>query len=272
MRSDSSSGLWQHAMPEQVAPGLSPGAAHLWLLCLDAAPLPEPALAELLDREELARAARFRFEIHRRRFIAAHGLLRWVLGHYAGVDPAALRYRVAPHGKPALQLAASSTALEFNLSHSAGWALIGLTQGKPIGVDIELTRDIPEYMDLARANFSPDEVRELQQVEPALQPAAFFACWTRKEAYVKALGAGLSAPLHGFDVSVDPRQPARIRRIGESASAAGEWSLLGLQPIDGVWIAAAVEFVTPAWQLYRAGLPSPVLQGVQGVRPALFGG
>lgn len=269
MRPDSSCDLWQRATPEQAAPGLGPGAAHLWLLSLDTPPLPEPTLAELLDREELARAARFRFEIHRRRFNVAHGLLRWILGHYAGVDPAALRYRLAPHGKPALQLAARSTALEFNLSHSAGWALIGLTHGQPIGVDIELMRDIPERMDLARANFSLDEVRELQQIESDLQPAAFFACWTRKEAYVKALGAGLSVPLHEFDVSVDPRQPARIRRIAASASAAGEWSLLGLQPVEGVWIAAAAKFFTPPWQLYHAGLPSPVLQGV---RPAHPGG
>ncbi len=252
MHSDSFPSTWHRSTPEQAAPGLRAGHAHLWLVSLDEPPLPHDRLAGFLDDDERARAARFRFEIHRRRFEAGRGLLRWLVAHYAGFEPASLRWRHGPHGKPALDGAQPAPSLEFNLSHSGGWAVVGLTLDAVIGVDVEVARDIPELMELARTNFSAGEVRELQQLHPELQAAGFFACWTRKEAYVKALGAGLSAPLQDFEVSLDPQQPPTMRSIGGSTAAAEHWSLLGLQPAEGVWLAAAVNLVTARWQLFRA--------------------
>lgn len=253
MHSDALPSTWQQSTPARAAPGLRAGHAHLWLVSLDEPPLPHDRLAGFLDTDERARAERFRFEIHRRRFEAGRGLLRWLVAHYVGVEPALLRWRYGAHGKPALHWAQPRPSPEFNLSHSGGWVVVGLALEAPIGVDVEVAREIPELMELARTNFSTGEVREIQQLHPELQAAGFFACWTRKEAYVKALGAGLSAPLQEFEVSLDPQRPPTIRSIGGSTAAAEQWSLLGLQPAEGVWLAAAVNLVAAHWQLFRAG-------------------
>lgn len=248
MRTPPSPDIWHRALPAAAAGRLRPGEAHLWLLSLADPPLPAQQLAGMLSGDERDRASRFHFEADRRHFEAGRGLLRWVLGHYAGVDPASVQFSYAPNGKPCLTHPES--ALQFNLSHSGGWALIGLTLGQQIGVDLEVMRDLPELLNIARTNFAPAEVEALLQLPPELRQAGYFACWTRKEAYIKAVGAGLSLRLDQFEVSVDPGQPAVLRAIGGSAAAARDWTLLGLRPFDAAWMAAAVNGTATRWHLY----------------------
>jgi len=213
---------------------------HLWLLPLDLAQHPFDQLASTLNREERDRAARFRFSQDRRRFEAGRGLLRHVLGGYVASPPAGIRFVYGPQGKPAIAGEGGPTRVEFNLSHSGEWALLGVTRGRAIGVDIEAVRRIPELEDLANRNFAPAELNHVLRLPPGRRTEGFYTCWTRKEAFVKAMGGGLSVALTRFVVSIDPLAPAEIRSIDGSTQAAAGWSLFGFRPLAGYAAAAAV--------------------------------
>jgi 4'-phosphopantetheinyl transferase len=208
---------------------------HLWLLALDGA---VPAVEALLAPDEQQRASRFVFEADARRYRAAHGLLRRVLAHYLDAPAASLRFELGPAGKPHLAGAHAGSGLHFNLSHSGPHGLLGLAR-HAIGVDIEQARPMPDMHALARANFASVEVRALLALPAPLQQDGFFACWTRKEAVVKALGGGLSIPLADFDVSVDPRDAARLHALPGHAPTSA-WTLWGERARPGVWTAVAV--------------------------------
>lgn len=217
------------------------GEVHLWWMSLA-----EPAgtweqFAAWLDAEEAARAARFHFEEHRRRFVAAHGQMRLLLGAYACMAPGALCFETSHRGKPRLAGAATALALSFNLSHSGDEALLGVVTGAAIGVDIEVQRHLPDLEAIARDHFCSEEMRSLHSLPPSRRHDAFFAAWTRKEACVKTLGAGLSVPLDGFEVALHPDQPAALRAIGGSQAAAQAWTLWAGRPTRQSWAAAAVE-------------------------------
>lgn len=228
------------AEPHEVANRLDRDGLHLWLVSLDNPPVGASRLNALLSVDERERAARFHFAVDRRRFACARGMLRHVLSRYAGIEPAALAFRYSGHGKPSIASPCAAPDLHFNLSHSRGWALLGLSHGRSVGVDLEFVRDTPDLLDIARRNFATAEVEALLGFPPALRLPAFFACWTRKEAYVKAVGDGLSAPLDRFEVSLDPALPARLVSVDGSCSAAADWTLQGFRPVDGAWAAAAV--------------------------------
>ena len=213
---------------------------HLWLMHLDQPARPLEELTASLDADERQRSARFRFDVHRGRFETARGLLRHVLGQYTGLAASAVAFRYGNAGKPALAGPVGRPTVAFNLSHSGPYALLGLTSGEDIGVDIEVTRDIPDHEDIARSSFATEECDELFRLPPARRPDAFLACWTRKEAYVKALGDGLLAPLDQFVVSVDPRSAPMLRSIGGSEAAAAAWTLWAAQPAADAWAALAV--------------------------------
>ncbi len=232
---------WTSAEPTQGMPMPAAGELHLWWMSLA-----EPAgaweqLAAWLDAEEVARSARLHFEEHRRRFVAAHGQMRLLLGAYAGMAPGALCFDTAQRGKPRLAGPATAHALSFNLSHSGDEALLGVVNGAAIGVDIEVQRNLPDLEAIARGHFSTEEMRSLHSLPPQRRHDAFFAAWTRKEAYVKALGAGLSVPLDSFEVALHPDQPAALRAIGGSQAAAQAWTLWAGRPTRQSWAAAAVE-------------------------------
>lgn len=201
------------------------------------------SLEALLEEDERARAERFRFPRDRRRYIVAHGALRLILSRYCGRPPQAIRFQHNPYGKPLLapDLQNDSGLLHFNLSHSDELALIGLTLGGQIGVDIERVR--PELADgrLAERFFSPREVATLRSLPAGEQPQAFFRCWTCKEAFVKARGLGLSLPLDRFDVSVVPDAPAALLSVAGAPAEATRWSLRTLTPAPGYIAAIAVE-------------------------------
>jgi 4'-phosphopantetheinyl transferase len=210
---------------------LSPGTIRVVSVSLDA---PEARLEELRARlapDEQARAERFVFERHRRRFSAARGLLREQLAAELGASPDALRFEYSPHGKPHLE---GERELRFNLSHSQERALVALARGRELGIDIEGLREDVAHEAIAARFFSPLERAALAQLEAARRAAAFFAIWTRKEACVKLLGGGLRIALDSFDVSLD--EPARLLRAPEGA---GDLELRSLEAPAGFRAALA---------------------------------
>jgi 4'-phosphopantetheinyl transferase len=194
------------------APRLEEGEVLVWTAALDGvieAHLEQ--LARLLSRDENERASRFRFERDRKRFTVCRGILREILGTYLRKDPERIDFTYGPQGKPYLKGSdrQANGSLYFNVSHSSGWAIYALGLSE-VGVDLEFVRPIPEMQALVDQYFSVAERRAFGSVPPNLQSKAFYHCWTRKEAYVKALGGGLFIPLDQFDVSVDPNSPTRL--------------------------------------------------------------
>lgn len=176
---------------------LEPGWAHIFRFRLDLDAARLAALGRLLNAEEQARAARYIPEDARRSFIAARGMMRTLLGAYQGQPPESLRFTLNPQGKPAQP----GSGLCFNLSHSAGLGLLAVTAGQEVGVDLESTRRPVEIENIARRFFAPQETAALLALPAAEQVRAFFTIWTRKEAYIKARGQGLSIPLDSFTVN-----------------------------------------------------------------------
>ena len=184
------------------APG--PGEVHIWRWQLDQRRTNVDSLCDYLDNVELGRAERFHCCRNRERFIVAHGMLRVILGGYLDMPPSHLHFVCGYFGKPELDPQRSSNGLSFNLSHAGGLALLAVTAGARVGVDLELVRrDIP-CEEIADQFFSPCEIASLRALPPEMRSEAFFHGWTRKEAYVKARGQGLSYPLDRFTVSLDP--------------------------------------------------------------------
>lgn len=197
-------------------------------------------LAQLLGAEERARAARFRLEEHSRRFVVAHARLRQNLSALLGTEPAALTLESGAHGKPRLAGTTATSSLEFNLSHSGNVGLLGWAWKRAIGVDIEFWRSMSDEPALVRRYFSPTEIAAYEGCAAHERTRAFFNCWTRKEAYVKAVGRGLGLALDSFDVSLgdDDARLLRASAIGDDGRA---WSLAALQLGEGVSAAAVLE-------------------------------
>jgi 4'-phosphopantetheinyl transferase len=157
-----------------------------------------------LSADERDRAARFHFEIDRKRFQCCRSALRLILGHYLRIAPETISFQYQINGKPELRESQNAHALQFNVSHSGAIGLIAFTLEAPIGVDIEKARPDVDFRNIARRFFSSREVAELTALPEALQLEGFVACWSRKESFIKAIGEGLSYPLKDFSVSVDP--------------------------------------------------------------------
>jgi len=214
---------------------LESGEVHVLSVDLDAEP--EPFLA-LLSEPERERAARFHFDIHRRRYVVAHGSLRRILADELGVDPDGLAFSEGERGKPGLPAHAD---LEFNLSHSASCALVALTRAAPVGVDVEERRPIEHAVTIARRYFSPAEIVAFDALPEPERIPAFYRCWTRKEAYLKATGEGLSLPLVGFDVTLAPDESARFLRVDDRHEPETGWSLHDMSPAGNYAAAMALE-------------------------------
>src|SRR5439155_22463572 len=174
---------------------------HVWRATLDLPRSRVQSLEQTLAADERTRAEQFHFQKDRMHFIVARGLLRAILGRYLATNPCTLRFCYSQYGKPTLAREAGSDAsLCFNVTHSHGLALYAITRNRALGIDLEHIRMDVAYEPIAEHFFSPYEVRMLRTVPPHLRSAAFFSCWTRKEAYLKARGLGLSLPLSQFDV------------------------------------------------------------------------
>jgi len=213
---------------------------HVWRTALD---LPESqvrSLRQTLTADECQRAERYVFEKDRTHFVVARGLLRVLLGRYLRQEPQHLRFTYGLHGKPALATDMGRVALRFNVSHSHGLALYAITRGREVGVDVERIRPAVVQEKVAERFFSPREVTVLRALPTPLQAPAFFACWTRKEAYIKAKGDGLSLPLDQFDVSLAPGEPAALLHTTRDPQEAACWALQDLAPAPGYRAAVAV--------------------------------
>lgn len=237
---------------------MSGDEVHLWRV-----PLVESRAAELQDilsPDERARADRFHFERDRRRFIIARGSLRTILGQYLEKDPARLILTYSRYGKPLLAGEPDPTDLCFNLSHANELALIGVAYRRRIGVDIEFNR--PEFASrrIAERFFSRQEFDVLRSLPADQQAEAFFNCWTRKEAYIKAIGEGMSMPLDQFNVSLAPGSAAALLGNLRDAAEVSRWSLRDLSPGAGYVAAVAVE--GHGWQLkcWQHNRPKPAEQ------------
>lgn len=214
---------------------------HVWRATLDLPPTDVQALEQILAPDERIRANKFHFLKDRNHFIVARGVLRAILGRYLSRDPRMLQFCYSQYGKPALTTEACSGPLYFNVSHSHGMALYAFSGNLNNGVDIEYIRTDIECEQIAGRFFSPHEVRMLLAVPKKVQQEAFFNCWTRKEAYIKARGLGLSLDLNQFDVSLIPGEPAAILNIREEGQDVSRWSLHALSPAPGYKAALAVE-------------------------------
>lgn len=202
---------------------LEDGIAHACIVPVDADPQTVRLMYALLSPPERVRAARFAFDRDRRTFVMSHGVLRRILGAVCQRDPASLRFKLGLRGKP--YLVDAPAGLQFNLSHCHGFSLVGIVRGPAIGVDIEQMRETDDMPQLVRQCFSPVERREFEALPTWDRPRAFFSGWTRKEAFIKAIGDGLSYPLEKFDVTLGPGRPARVLAIDGSQKAAGAWSM-----------------------------------------------
>lgn len=218
-------------------PPVHPGV-ELWLIDLDA----PDAVGDgaLLSNDEAARASRFVFDLHRRRFTAGRAALRRILASEVGCAPEAVSFDYNPAGKPALSGAADG-AVRFNLSHSEQWGLLAVSRAGEIGVDIEKQRPMADVLRLAQTAFSPAERAELGRVPPAGQLDAFFAGWTRKEAYIKARGDRL-ALLQDFDVSLALDRPRLVRAA--APAEVERWTLVSFVPVLGYAAALCLERAT----------------------------
>lgn len=214
---------------------LEAGDVHVWRARLDPAASEVAACWSLLSADERARAERYRFERHRRRFVVARGTLRKLLGRYTARPPADIVFRVTEYGKPVLD---GGEGLQFNLSHSHELAVYAFA-ALPVGVDVEHLRPVEDALDIAARFFSPREVADLRALGEDRRARAFFACWTRKEAYIKALGQGLSLPLDSFSVSLELERPA-LRHAGGDPEEWRRWTIANVEVGEGYAGAVAV--------------------------------
>ena len=230
-------------------------AVHVWAVQLDRDASAIREMATLLDDDERDRASRFRRRVDRDRFIVAHGVLRRVLGRYLRKPAHSLHFRRDRFGKPSL---AHRTDVTFNLAHADAVALIAVTTGRPVGVDVERVTALDDAFDVAEICFSPAERRALHAVPAGQVSDTFFNCWTRKEAFIKAVGTGLSAPLKAFEVSLEPDTPARLCRVSGSARVAAAWSMEALRPAAGYVGAVAVRRTNVRVTTWQVGIASQV--------------
>ena len=250
-----------HFIPWLLPPSelrIAPGEVHVWQFSQDQ---PAQDLLEYfawLDAEEQTRAAAYRFELDRQRFIARHGLLRLILSRYLAFQPADLVFGSTGFGKPFLPGghpgSTPTAALNFNLSQSGSLALAAVTLDRRVGVDVEVfRRDIP-YDQVVGQFFSQAEKAQWERVAEADKMVVFYQTWTRKEAFLKACGGGLSVPLDSFDVSLSPEEPARLLAVGgripSAPTEAGRWTMQHLQPTADSVAAVVVE---GRWLEFRLG-------------------
>ena len=233
---------------------------HVWRATLDQTPSQIQSFLHNLSADEQARADRFYFARDREHFIVARGVLRAILGCYLNRMPECLSFCYGTHGKPALAGESDGETIRFNVSHSHGVALYAVTRGREVGIDLERIRFDLEFAEIAERFFSRREVAMLQSLPTEVQRQAFFRCWTRKEAYIKARGEGLSLPLDQFDLSLVPREPDAVLGTQRDPSEAARWSLQELTPAPGYVAALAVD--AHDWRLSCWRWPDPKQQSV----------
>jgi 4'-phosphopantetheinyl transferase len=221
--------------PSAAAAPLSPpaaGAIHVWLVPL--ADVPIDGAAAVLTPGERGQASRFVSAALTHRFIGKRATLRQILASYAGTRAVDIAFGTGAQGKPFLrQRDGAASPLEFSVSDAGEQVLVAVAMQRPIGVDIEAIRQIEDADGIIEQHFSALERATYRRLPPEQRLVAFFTAWTRKEAYVKAVGYGLHLPLNSFSVAIDPVDPARLIEIDGDPIKAAEWTLLPVKVPNG---------------------------------------
>jgi 4'-phosphopantetheinyl transferase len=228
---------------------------HVWRASLDQPAEVVSGLFPLLCSTERERAGRFRFERDRARYVVGRALLRQLLGGYLGLEPQEVEFGYGAFEKP---FVAREDGPWFNLSHSGPVALYAFSSAAEIGIDVEVDERDYSRERIAERFFSPTEVAALRALPGSEQPRAFLRCWTRKEAFVKARGDGLSLSLDSFDVSLHPDAPAALLRTAWSEREPVEWGLEDLSDPAAGYIAAVAQRA-PGWHVRQLHLMEPIL-------------
>jgi 4'-phosphopantetheinyl transferase len=234
---------------------LRAGFAHVWRVRISPPAgaaddtLPDETLSASLSEDERVRGARFKFNKHQYRYVAARAALRRLLARYAQVDPAAIGFDYGLHGKPRIEEPVAARQISFNMSHSGDLALFAFTIGPLIGVDIEAVRNMPNALGIARRFFTVGEAELLAAAENVSD--YFFRFWTRKEAVIKAVGTGLATPLSDFDVSSGLQADEPWRTVRVASLPDDVWAVHDLPAADGYRAAICVETSPLAIECYR---------------------
>jgi len=241
--------------PDSVVPGAASAApplcetvVHLWQARLDTAEEQVSQLTAILTPEEQARAERFHFRIDRQRWVVGRTTLRRILANYLRVRPAEVRLWYNSFGKPAANGESDRGGVKFNVSHSGDLLFLAIAKGREVGVDVERLRPLPDWRELAGRFFAPAEIAALDRLPAPERERAFFQCWTRKEAYIKAHGLGMTLPLDRFAVSFGPGEPARLISTEHDPSQLARWMLRDVSPEGDYAAALAVEGT--GWDLW----------------------
>jgi 4'-phosphopantetheinyl transferase len=217
---------------------LRDGSVHVWRAPLELTPIVLQTMWDTLAPDEIERARRFHFERHRHRFIAGRGILRALLSRYLDRPAGEIAFTYGPYGKPAVSDDASH-GVRFNMAHSGTLVLVAVTRARQVGIDVEQRAHHADHLELARRFFAPGEIAELCALPPHDQPDGFLNCWTRKEAYLKARGDGLSLPLDSFTVSLRPGTDAALLWTKDGEQERARWDLRAV-PAGAQWIGALV--------------------------------
>jgi 4'-phosphopantetheinyl transferase len=234
-------------MEQQHLLQVAPGEIDLWWVSVASWRPWLDELYQMLSRDEQIRADRFKVVPPRHSFIVAHSLIRMLLGRYLGCATQSLSFAQGDKGKPYLVAPANRLDLSFNLSHSGDLVIAGLARDVELGADVERLRDMPSAVELAERFFTKSEHSRLLALPEAVRSEAFLRCWTYKEAYLKAVGTGISEDLDGVEATVDPEERPRLISIDSDRSRAQTWSLLTCEPCPGY--AAAVALPAGEWSL-----------------------
>lgn len=246
---------WPFPSFEQFFPG---NEVHVWCACLNQPDSHVEQMAKTLSADELKRAERFHFLQHRNQFVVAHGLLRKLLADYTDIESDRITFEYGRNGKPFLSEKFSRKKIRFNLSHSTGYALFAFSCEREIGVDLEYICEFADMDKVAEQFFSTKEMAVLRSFPESQKKQAFFIFWTRKEAYLKAIGEGFSSALDTIDISSYPFNASVFVNAGKNSEDKNHWTVQELTPLPGFAAAFAVEgdgAVHHCWQI-----PNSIIQ------------